>query len=169
MLPIAGVVVGVVALLLGGYAAVSLSKINRSLVAHEDRLAKIDTLESQISAAAADAAKANKGIADYARQTQDAFTTVGTELGKLREDVTKIQAPPVKAITVPTAGGKKGAAASTEPAVAGPGEYVVKGGDSLKKIATSQGVNLADLESVNPGVNSNKLKVGQKLKLPAKR
>ena len=57
---------------------------------------------------------------------------------------------------------------SGEPAVAGPGEYVVKGGDSGAKIARSQGVNLADLVSVNPGVNWNKLKVGDKVKLPKK-
>ncbi len=173
MLPIGGIIVGVVALLLGGYAAISLSKINKSLVSHEERVAKVEALEPMVSSAAADAAKANKGISDYARQTQEGFNTVAGELQKFREELTKMEA----AATKPAAatGGKKGAAGaagaagSAEPAVAGPGEYVVKSGDSLAKIARSQGVSLTDLQSVNPGVNSAKLSVGQKLKLPAKK
>jgi LysM repeat protein len=52
--------------------------------------------------------------------------------------------------------------------VAGPGEYVVRSGDSFAKIARSQGVSIADLTAVNPGVNSSKLQPGQKLKLPKK-
>ena len=59
--------------------------------------------------------------------------------------------------------GKKGA-----PAEAGPGEYIVKPGDSGVKIANANGVSLGDLQAVNPGVNWTGLKVGQKLKLPKK-
>jgi LysM repeat protein len=44
----------------------------------------------------------------------------------------------------------------------------VKGGDTFAKIARAQGSSLADLQSVNPGVESSKLKVGQKIKLPKK-
>ena len=35
--------------------------------------------------------------------------------------------------------------------------------------AKTAGVSLADLQAVNPGVDWTKLKVGQKLKLPAKK
>jgi LysM repeat protein len=59
-------------------------------------------------------------------------------------------------------GGKSG------PAVAGPGEYVVKAGDGGAKIAKASGVSLSDLQAVNPGVDWTKLKVGQKVKLPKK-
>jgi LysM repeat protein len=62
------------------------------------------------------------------------------------------------------AAAKKG----SEPAVAGPGEYVVKAGDSGMKIATANGVSIADLQAVNPGVNWNRITPGQKLKLPKK-
>ena len=65
---------------------------------------------------------------------------------------------------VPTAGGKKGG----EPVTAGPGEYIVKAGDvSGAKIARDHGVSLADLQAVNPSVNWNKLKIGDKLKMPS--
>ena len=61
--------------------------------------------------------------------------------------------------------GKKGA-----PAVAGPGEYIVKSGDnSGTKIAKNLGVSIQDLQAVNPSVNWSKLAVGQKLKVPAKK
>ena len=36
------------------------------------------------------------------------------------------------------------------------------------KIANANGVSLGDLQAVNPGVNWNGLKPGQKLKLPKK-
>jgi LysM repeat protein len=164
MLPIGGIIVGVVALLLGGYAAITLSKINKTVAAQEEKIAKIDNIESQVATAAADAAKANKSIADYVRQTQGGFDTVGNELAKLREEMTKMQDTHKPAAA--GAGAKK--AASNEPVVAGPDEYVVKTGDTFSKIATAQGVKLSDVVAVNPGVDSSKLHPGQKIKLPKK-
>ena len=52
--------------------------------------------------------------------------------------------------------------------MAGPGEYVIKAGDSFAKIARAHGMSAADVQAVNPGVDSSKLKVGQKIKLPKK-
>jgi LysM repeat protein len=46
-------------------------------------------------------------------------------------------------------------------------EYVVIKGDTLGKIAKKNGVSLKALEAANPGVVPTKLKVGQKLSLPA--
>ena len=46
-------------------------------------------------------------------------------------------------------------------------EYVVVKGDSLSKIKTKFGVTLKALEAANPGVQPTKLKVGQKLTIPA--
>ena len=51
----------------------------------------------------------------------------------------------------------------------GPGEYIVKAGDTGVKIARANGCSLSDLESVNPGVTWTHLKVGEKLKLPEKK
>ena len=52
------------------------------------------------------------------------------------------------------------------PAVGG-SEYVVVKGDSLAKIAKKNGVTLKALQAANPGVVPTKLKVGQKLTIPA--
>ena len=55
-----------------------------------------------------------------------------------------------------------------QPAVqAGGSEYVIVKGDSLAKIAKKNGVTLKALQAANPGVVPTKLKVGQKLTLPA--
>jgi LysM repeat protein len=162
-LPIGGIIVGVVALLLGGYAAISLSKVNKTLAAHEEKIAKIDGIESQVGTTAASTEKATKDLAALTRSTQDAFNQVGGELANQRAALTKLEEAAKKPVVV--APGKKG---SGEPAVAGPGEYVVKGGDTGTKIAKAQGVSHSDLLAVNPGVNWNKLKVGDKLKLPKK-
>jgi len=53
--------------------------------------------------------------------------------------------------------------------VAGPGEYIVKAGDTGAKIARANGCSVSDLTSVNPGVSWSHLKVGEKLKLPEKK
>jgi LysM repeat protein len=46
-------------------------------------------------------------------------------------------------------------------------EYAVAKGDTLAKIAKKNGVTLKALEAANPGVVPTKLKVGQKLTIPA--
>ena len=46
-------------------------------------------------------------------------------------------------------------------------EYVVVAGDTLAKIAKAHGVTLKALEAANPGVDSKKLKIKQKLVIPA--
>ena len=52
------------------------------------------------------------------------------------------------------------------PAVTG-ADYTVAKGDSLAKIAKKNGVSLKALQAANPGVIPTKLKVGQKLTIPA--
>jgi LysM repeat protein len=46
----------------------------------------------------------------------------------------------------------------------GPGEYVVAKGDNLSSIAKKSGISLKAIQDLNPGVDSNKLRIGQKLK-----
>jgi len=46
-------------------------------------------------------------------------------------------------------------------------EYVVAKGDSFYSIGKKNGVSIKAIEAANPGVNPAKLKVGQKLQIPA--
>lgn len=47
------------------------------------------------------------------------------------------------------------------------GIYVVKAGDALSKIAKAHGVKQADLMAANGIADANKIRIGQKLKIPA--
>jgi LysM repeat protein len=164
MLPVGAIIVGVIALLLGGYAAITVSKINKTVAEHDAKVAKVEAVENTANGAAASAEKTAKELAGLRSQTQAGFDQVGPLLGELRASVTKLE-DAAKKPAAPAGKEKKGA---SEPAVPGPGEYVVKAGDSGMKIATANGVSIGDLQAVNPGVNWNSLKVGQKLKLPKK-
>ena len=164
MLPVGGIIVGVIALLLGGYAAITLSKVNRTLTEQQEKLAKIDAIENAANTAADVAAKAKKANDDLRNQTQSGFTQIAEAIGNLQTTVTKVEeahkAKPVAA-AADNSGKSKG------PVTAAPGEYIVKAGDTGMKIATANHVSLNDLTAVNPGVSWTKLKPGDKIKLPS--
>ena len=164
MVPFAGIVVGVLALLVGAYGAIKASSLQKTVAAQEEKVAKIDGIEAQASSASAAADKAARDIVSLNRSTQDAFNTVAQNLGNIQASITKLEEAAKKPAPA-AAAGKKG---SGEPVVAGPGEYVIKGGDTGAKIARAQGVSLSDLQAVNPDVNWTHLHVGQKIKLPKK-
>ncbi len=161
-LPVAGVLVGVLALII---SAVALWKANAVGKRVPDGLSdRLATVESSANGAASAADQAKSGIANLQNSVQKAFDQIGPELVTLKDSVTKLE-DAAKARTVAPA---KGMAKAGEPVVAGPGEYVIKPGDTGVKIARENGVSLANLQTVNPGVNWNHLKIGQKIKLPAK-
>lgn len=162
MLPVGSIIVGVVALLLGGLALVQASKANKAIAEHQTKIDKIDNIEQQAANAQSAAEKGAQNLKQLNEQTQSAFNTVSSVIANLQTSVTKLEESAKK----PAVSAKKGG--SKEPVVAGEGEYVVKGGDSGAKIARANGVSLSDLQAVNPGVNWNKLHVGEKIKLPKK-
>ncbi|HTZ20295.1 MAG TPA: LysM domain-containing protein [Opitutaceae bacterium] len=159
ILPVAGVIIGVIALLLSIIAFVKVNSANTKIAAHDEKFAALDT---QVSTASASAEQAKTDIRKLTSQTQDAVTQLSGMIGETNGRVTKIEEAQ-KARPAASAKGKSG-----EPAVAGPGEYIVKKGDTGASIARANGVSLADLQSVNSGTNWSKLAVGQKLKLPKK-
>jgi len=163
MLPIGGVIIGALALIIGGYAAINLSKVNRTLAQQAEKVARIDDIASQVASSSAASDKAARDISSLATQTQAAVNQLGTGLATLDEKVKHMEEAHV--VRASAKAGAKGG----EPVVAGPGEYVVKAGDTGAKIARANGVSLSDLESVNTGVNWTHLKIGEKLKLPEKK
>ncbi len=87
----------------------------------------------------------DKGLADLALNEKT-----------LADQITSLQ----KVASTPktTAGAGKAAVA------AGPGEYVVAKGDTLGGIAKKAGISLKVIQELNPGVNANRMQIGQKLK-----
>jgi LysM repeat protein len=159
-LPVAGVIVGVLALVLAGVALAKVSSTSKTVAAHTEQLTRMDTLESEVRTAATASDKASSAVSALQRSTQDAFNAVSLELGNVKGEITKLQ----ESAKAPRPAAKGAAAGGA--AVAGAGEYVVKAGDTGAKIARANNVSLPDLIAVNPGVNWSKLKVGDKVKLP---
>ena len=159
ILPVAGVIIGVIALLLSIIAFVKVNTANGKIAVHDE---KLTTLDTQVSTASASAEQAKTDIRKLTSQTQDAVTQLSTMITEAGGRITKIEEAQKAKAVAPTKG------KSGEPAVAGPGEYVVKKGDTGASIARASGVSLTDLKAVNPDVNWNKLAVGQKVKLPKK-
>jgi LysM repeat protein len=161
-LPVAGVLVGVIAIVLSVVALAKISSAKKEISAQVEPITlRIDDAEGQARNAAASADKAAGSINKLASDTQAAFTQVATELGNIRGEITKVQESKVAP--------KAGAKTASGPVTAGSDEYIVKGGDTGYRIATANGVSVPDLQAVNPGVSWTGLKVGQKIKLPAKK
>ena len=78
-----------------------------------------------------------------------------------------------KAVSKKAVKGKKSAAKSTKSVkraampLPADGIYTVKSGDNFTVIARRFGLRVADIQNANPGINSSRLKIGQKLQLPA--
>jgi len=175
ILPIAGVLVGVLALLLSGVALVKLSSANKTIEGLKESMTKIDSVEAEARAATSSAEQAksaadnaNRGISSLQNSTQSGFNSVATELTNLHGEIEKLHAPKPVAGAAGPGGAAKGEKAEKAAPVAGEGEYLVKAGDSGVKIAKAHGVSLDDLKAVNPGVNWSGLKVAQKIKIPKK-
>jgi LysM repeat protein len=164
MLPMVGVVVGAVGLVIGLYAAISVSKLKVTVNAQADKIARVDDIAAQVTTAQGASDKAARDIASLQSSTQGAVTQIAQDLAGIHEQIKHMEEVHV---AKPAARGAKGGGG--EPAVAGPGEYIVKAGDTGVRIAHANGCSLSDLESVNPGVTWNHLKVGEKLKLPEKK
>jgi len=162
MLPVGALIVGVIALAVGGFGAIKASGLQKKVDAQEAQIVKIEGLESQLGSVAASADKSAKDIGSLSRTTQEAFNTVAADLGNIHASLTKMEESAKK----PAAAGK----GSHGPVVAGPGEYVIKSGDTFAKVGRANGgFSGSEVASVNPGVDPSKLKVGQKIKLPAKK
>lgn len=161
MLPVGSIIVGVVALLLGGFALVQASKANKLLAEHQVKIDKVDGIEQQAANAASAADRSAQNVTKLQTETQKAFDTVLPMITNLQTSVTKLEELSKKPAA---AAGKKGAAARD--VVAGPDEYLIKKGDVPSTIAKTHGCTVKELQAVNEGVNWSKLAVGQKIKLP---
>lgn len=162
-LPIAALLVGVLALILSVWALVRASSVGKRLPDNlPDRLSSVESA-AQSATSAAD--KANDNLSKLQSSVQSAFDQIGPAITSLQKSVSTLEQSAKPAPTVAKAAGKKG-----EHAVAGPGEYIVKPGDTGMKISRATGVSISQLEAANPGINWRRLHPGQivKTKAPAK-
>lgn len=164
-LPVLALIVGGIAGVLGAVALMKVADVRKSLADQSAITARIDAMEQEVRKTATNAESVSSRIAKLTTDTQGAFNKFGEVVGQLNTEVATLKESASRPAPQPAAtGGGSGAAAP----VAGPGEYVVKSGDTGSKIARAAGVSLSDLLAVNAGVDWNRLAVGQKIKLPRK-
>ena len=85
-----------------------------------------------------------------------------TALGPL----TRPSTAPVPAHTTPTITSTHTSATdSTSGSVAGAGYTTVQSGDTFGSIAARSGTSVAEVEGLNPGISSNSLQVGQRIRV----
>jgi len=161
-LPMVAVAVGAVALILAIVALVKMTGVSKDINELKGVSARVESLESQTNQFGQAINDTKSYAATNFQATNNAFGKVSDELNTIKTRLDKVEAARV-APAGHAASGARG------PVVAGPGEYIVKAGDASGAIiARNNGVNLADLMAVNPGVDWRRLHIGQKLKLPAK-
>ena len=111
-----------------------------------------------------------EGINQLAKQTQNVVNQLVAQISALKTAASAPQAVAEKTDRPANADDAKADAAAPAPeAAAAQGDvYVVKSGDTFTKIARALGVSISDIEKANPNVDSSRLKIGQKLAVPAK-
>jgi LysM repeat protein len=163
ILPLVGVIAGGLALVLAIVALVKLSTLQKTVTAQADEVAKVATIENEVRSAAAKSETDMKGLRDG---IQNALNSVGTEIGAMRAQITKIEeAQKARAVAPAGKGGAPGVVTGT---VDANGNYAVAPGDTLSKIAKKFATRVDAIEADNPGLDPAKLKVGQKIKIPKK-
>lgn len=161
VLPLVGVIAGALGLILAIVALVKLSTVQKTVAAHDAEIPKIATIEGDLRAATA---KTENDLRGLREGVQNALTQVGTEIGTLRAQITKVEEAQ-KAKAVAPAG--KGGAAPTG-VLNADGTYTVGSGDTFAKIARKFAVKMDAIEAENPGLDPTKLRVGQKIRIPKK-
>jgi LysM repeat protein len=151
ILGIAGFALGAAALVLGYKAKGEAASATAAAAGAAQQVAAIE------EAVKSKATKVELDALGAAVQAADDRAKQNVEL--TQKAISELQAAATKKASAPA--GEKGGKTA---AAAGPGEYSVVAGDNLGKIAKKVGITLKALSDLNPGVDSNKLRIGQKLK-----
>ena len=147
-------IVGILGFALGAAGLVLGIKAKGAAQAASDEAIAAKTSVSELGAALA--GKANNADVQAVRADLDkGLADIALNEKTLADQITALQ----KVATAP-----KAAANGKSAAPAGPGEYVVAKGDTLGGIAKKVGLSLKALQDLNPGVNANRMQIGQKLK-----
>jgi LysM repeat protein len=171
ILPIAGVIVGGLALVLAIVALVKLSTLQKSVANQADEVAKIAGIETEARSASTAATKAGTDLAALRNGIQAPFDQIGTAIGEIKARITVVEEAQKARAAAPAKSGKGGGAAGggvVTGTVDASGNYSVAPGDTLSKIAKKFATRIDAIEAENPGLDATKLKVGQKVKIPKK-
>lgn len=172
------IVVGFVAVIAFVLAIVSFTKVNKLSaqlggVPVSDLAQRIDQVEQTAKAASTAANESKTRFTGLSTDTQRAFDQVTSEFSSLRTTVnrltTDMQALSSGSSSAPrpsSGGATTGTAGPAPGSLSADGVYVIKSGDTLAKIGAEFGVSWQEIMRVNPGVNPNRLRIGQEILIP---
>jgi LysM repeat protein len=174
-LPVLGAILGGIGLIVGIIGAVQARAAKKEIAAlRTDLEGRVSDAETAASTARGNADRAlqvaqgaGQRIDQVVAQTRGAMEQVGTEFAAIRSDLTKITtAMAARPAPAPSQGGTSSGPTVAPGSIGPDGTYAVKSGDTLSGIARQFNVSVADIEKANPGVDSRRLAIGQKLKIP---
>ena len=151
-------IVGIVGFALGAAGLVLALKAKGAAEAAQVSAVKASDTAEEVRAVVA--AKAEKtDVSAVSSEVANLRTEIDANNKRFEEGIANVQ----KAVTAKpsTAANSNGGKA---PVAAGPGTYSVVKGDTLSGIAKKAGISLKALQDLNPGVNPNKMQIGQPLK-----
>ena len=150
-------IVGIVGFALGAAGVVLGLKASRAADAAQAAATVAQTATAQVQADLQSKAPATE-LSAVVSEVGAIKTAMAADNAAIQKSITELQAAVKKPVV--TSAGNGGSKTVT----AGAGEYVVAKGDTLGGIARKVGVSLKVLQDLNPGVNANKMQIGQKLK-----
>ncbi len=150
-------IVGIVGFALGAAGVVLGLKASRAADAAQAAATAAQTATAQVQADLQSKAPATE-LSAVVSEVGAIKTAMAADNAAIQKSITELQAAVKKPVV--TSAGNGGSKTVT----AGAGEYVVAKGDTLGGIARKVGVSLKVLQDLNPGVNANKMQIGQKLK-----
>lgn len=162
-MPMAGVILGAIALLLGIFTMVKATKVEKQVTAQGDEIAKIATLETEVRSASA---KSETDLRNLRENIQKAFNDVSATFADVNAKLGKIEEAMKKPAPAPAGGGKAGATPAPTGVLNPDGTYTVAAGDSPAAIARKFGIRLDALLAENPGLEPTRMRVGQKIRIP---
>lgn len=154
--------IAVVAVIVAVVAASSAAKANKSAADLKSQLGRMTVALETMPQMEARIGTCEQNLRGLANETS-------AYLNNLQNQITKLRTPPPSPTPMPPSGGGSAAGAGgAAPAPAGYTEYTIKERDLASRVAAAHGVKLADLIKANPGVDLDRVKVGQKIRIPKK-
>jgi 2',3'-cyclic-nucleotide 2'-phosphodiesterase/3'-nucleotidase len=127
-------------------------------------------VEQTAKAASTAANESKTRFTGLSTDTQRAFDQVTSEFSSLRTTVnrltTDMQAMSDGSPRPSSSGPSVGPSGPAPGSLSADGVYVIKSGDTLAKIGAEFGVSWQEIMRVNPGVNPNRLRIGQEILIP---
>ena len=163
ILPMVAIAIGGIGLLIGIFGMVKATKLEKIVATQGEELLKIETIRGDLQNLST---KVDNDVKTLRDGVQSVLAQVGTEIGGMRAQITKLEEAAKKPAPVAAAG--KGGAAVATGTVDANGNYTVGPGDTINKIAKKFATKPDTIEAENPGLNPTKLRVGQKIKIPRK-